>query len=196
MATKAKQWKNKQSTGTEELELPSENTALVRRLQPEAFLTSGVIPDQLSGLVTKAIQSKKGLPPQALTDISKDPKQLRAALEMVDRVLVYVVVEPKVEMPPTCKIAMDGEPCNSYVDVPQHTDPSHPQRHEFVEGDRDEDVLYADQVSLEDKQFIFNFAVGGTRDVERFRQQFADGVGDLSNRQAVARKTKRNPRNR
>jgi hypothetical protein len=191
MATKASEWKGARPTGNQEVELPSGNTALVQQLQPEAFLSSGVIPDALSGMITQAIQSKKGLPPQAMNDISKDPKKLMAALEMMDRVLCYVVIEPHVEMPPKCKIAMNGEPCESYLDVPQHTDPKHPNHHSFVEGDRTPDVLYADAVDTNDKMFIFNYAVGGTKNIESFREQLSGNVGAISERKAVASKTKR-----
>lgn len=191
MATKASEWKGARPTGDNEVLLPSGNTALVRQLQPEAFLTSGVIPDSLSNMVTKAVQSKKGLPPTAMADVAGDPKKLRSALEMMDRVLCYVVVEPKVQMPPTCKIAMMGEPCETYVDSPQHTDPKHPHHHDFVEGDRDKDVLYADAVAVEDKMFIFNYSVGGTKNVESFREELSSNVGGLPQRKAVAGKAKR-----
>lgn len=40
-----------------------------------------------------------------------------------------------------------------------------------IEGERLEDVLYVDEVDFEDKQFIFQFVVGGTRDLERFREE-------------------------
>lgn len=194
MATKASQWKGARPTGNNEVTLPSGNVALVRQLQPEAFLTSGVIPDVLSAMVTTAIKSKKGLPPDAINKVAEDPKQLRAALEMIDKVLCYVVIEPKVEMPPTCRLAPNGEPCESYVDIPEHIDPSNPKFHEFVEGERDQDVLYADAVDTQDKMFIFNYAVGGTKDVAGFREQLAGNVGGLSKRKAVASKTKRTPR--
>ena len=69
MVTSAKAWKGKQQAGELELALPSGNTCLVRRLQPEAFLTSGLIPDELSKMVTEAIRSKKCLPPDALKNL-------------------------------------------------------------------------------------------------------------------------------
>lgn len=31
--------------------------------------------------------------------------------------------------------------------------------------------IYASQIDLDDKAFIFNFVVGGTRDLEAFRRQ-------------------------
>lgn len=194
MATSARQWKGKRDSGTIELTLPSENTCLVRRLQPEAFLTSGLIPDSLSKMVNDAIRSKKGLPPDAMKQIMADPKKIRQAMQMTDEVVCYVVVDPVCLMPPRCGVEMaGGRVCNEYFDTDdkRHQNNQHPDYHSFFEGARDEDTLYADEVSLEDKQFIFQFAMGGTADVERFRQEFNGNVVGLPNGQAGKRKAKR-----
>lgn len=193
MATKASQWKGKTETGNIELELPSENQCLVRRLQPEAFLTSGMIPDALSDMVTRAIRSKKGLPPDATKKIMDDPKKLRAAMQMMDEITCYVVVEPKCEMPPRCAFDLPDGVCGEYFDTDdkRHEDINHPNFHDFSEGKRDPDVLYVDQVSAEDKNFIFQFAMGGTADVERFRGELGSGVASLSGGKNVQRTRKR-----
>lgn len=182
--TPAREWKKKGQTGNIDLTLPSGNVALVRRLQPEAFLTSGLIPDSLSVIIAEAIQSNKGLPPKALDDMSKDPKKLSEALKMVDEILCYVVMDPAVEMPPKCG-------CGQYFDVPQHTDGTNTEHHVYLEEARDEDTLYADEVDLNDKMFIFQFCVGGTADVESFREELAVGVGDISERKVVESKAER-----
>jgi hypothetical protein len=197
MATTVREWKKKGQTGNLELELPSGNMALVRRLRPEAFLTSGLIPDALSDMVHKAIKSKKGLPPEATKEIAKDPEKVVQALQMMDEVLCYVVMEPPVEMPPRCGIEMaGGRRCGEYVDTKdnRHTDPNSPDYHIFMEDARDEDVLYADEVDLNDKSFIFQFALGGTADLERFREALSSDVADLSDSEAVPSKAKRTPR--
>lgn len=196
MATKASEWKGARPTGDQEVTLPSGNTCLVRQLAPDAFLSSGVIPDGLSAIVTKAIKSKKGLPPGLEEKMSKDPKQLRQALLTIDQAVCYVVIEPNLQMPPKCKIAMMGEPCETYVDSPQHTEKDHPHHHDFVEGDREKDVLYADQVSLEDKMYIFQYAVGGINSVKQFRGELSGSVGAVPERKAVARKAKRSGKRR
>lgn len=197
MVTSAKQWKGKRESGNIELKLPSGNVALVRRLQPEAFLTSGLIPDSLSAMVSQAIRSKKGLPPDAMKQIADDPKKIRQAMQMTDEVVCYVVLEPVCEMPPKCGYEMSGgRICDEYVDTDdkRHTDSNNPDHHPFIEGARDEDTLYADEVSLEDKQFIFQFAMGGTADVERFREELGSGVVGVPNRKNVQGKGKRSAR--
>jgi hypothetical protein len=198
MATTAREWKKKGQTGHLDLELPSGNTALVRRLQPEAFLTSGLIPDTLSAMVQKAIKSKKGLPPDAVKQIADDPKKLVNALQMMDEVICYVVMEPPVEMPPRCGVMLDDHECGEYVetDDKRHTDTNAQNYHVYMEGARDEETLYADEVSVEDKNFIFQFSVGGTADVERFRQEQRDAVAGVSNGKAVQHKTKRASRSK
>jgi hypothetical protein len=197
MATPVREWKKSSKAGKLDLALPSGNVALVRRLQPEAFLASGLIPDTLSDMVHKAIKTKKGLPPDAQKQIAEDPKKLVQALQMMDEVVCYVVVEPEVKMPPKCGVIMSGERlCDEYVETEdkRHTDPNNPDHHVFMEDARDEDTLYADEVSLEDKNFIFQFSLGGTADLERFRQEQRTGVANLSNRKAVPGKAKRSPR--
>lgn len=194
MVTSARDWKNKNATGDIELTLPSGNNCLVRRLKPEAFLTSGLIPDSLSGMVNAAIHTKKGLPPDAQKQIMSDPKKIRQAMQMTDEVACYMVIEPKLVMPPKCTFEMaGGRVCNEYYDADdkRHENDQHPDWHGYEEGDRDEDTLYADQVSEEDKQFIFQFGVGGTADVARFRRELVSNVAGLPNGEGVRGKGKR-----
>lgn len=48
------------------------------------------------------------------------------------------------------------------------------------EADRDEDELYIDDVDQVDKSFIFNWTVGGSSDLAKFREQLATNVDTLS----------------
>ena len=185
MVTKAREWKSKQKTGEHEVELPSGNTALLRAIKPEAFLESGMIPDPLFSMVQQAINSKKGLPPNKVQELSRDPKKMAAALEMFDRVLVYCVVEPAVEMPPICVHGRDAEGrggCGYLYTGGEaiHIERKHPDFHKYVEDERNPDILYADVVDMEDKQFIFQWAIGGVSDVEKFRQELRATMGSVS----------------
>lgn len=198
MVTSAKAWKKSQ-TGELELTVPSGHVCLVRRLRPEAFLSSGLLPDTLSDIVTKAIKSKKGLPPDIVKKMTDDPKQLRQGLKMIDEVLCYVVIEPNVQMPPGCvqAVEIDGQQadkCGEYEDAEQHTNPDHDYYHTCILGSRDEEVLYADEVDLTDKNFIFQFALGGVADAERFREELSSTVADVSNGKAVSKPSKRSTR--
>lgn len=177
--TPASQWKGKLNAAGTDLPLPSGNVARVRSLDPQAFLAQGMIPDPLSQLIRKSINNKKGLPPKELEKIADDPEKLTAALEMFDRVLVHVVLEPAVQMPPPC------EECGVYANTPQHRDQTHESYHAYREGARNGEVLYADEVDMGDKMFIFQWCLGGTKDLEKFRGEQAAIVGSLSDGEGV-----------
>lgn len=177
--TPAKQWKGKLNAAGTDLPLPSGNIARVRSLDPQAFLAQGMIPDPLSQMIRRSINSKKGLPPKELEKIADDPEKITAALEMFDRVLVHVVLEPPVQMPPPCT------ECSEYANRPQHKEMSHDNYHAYREGARDGEVLYADEVDMGDKMFIFQWCLGGTRDLEKFRGEQAATLESLSDSQGV-----------
>ena len=58
-----------------------------------------------------------------------------------------------------------------------HVDRKNKQYHRYAEPPREAGVLYADVVDLEDKQFIFQWAIGGVSDVNKFRDELAATVG-------------------
>ena len=171
MATSASQWKSKAAPQGIELHLPSGNTCLARPVRPEAFLGSGMIPDALGSIIAEAVKSKKGLPPDKGEEIAADPVKLAAAMELYDRALVFVVVEPQTEMSPIC--AVDGCKATYAGGNGVHVDKTRDDYHRYIDPPRDPEVLYADMVDMEDKQFIFQWCVGGTADAERFRKELA-----------------------
>lgn len=87
-------------------------------------------------------------------------QHLEDMLALFDAVTVYCVVEPKVLAVPA-----DGE-------------------------ERAEDVLYVDEVDFDDKQFIFQWAVGGTKDLEKFREEQAATMESVRGGAALASETK------
>lgn len=194
----ASTWKTKtggKAAFSEDLELPSGNVALVRRVGPELFLKQGLVPDPLTSMVERAVRQKKGLPPEKVQNMLSDPSKIGAVFEMMDRILCYAVLEPAVRMPPCCTVLVEDrtatrddedEPvvksCNRYfTDSSEiHTKSSHVDYHVYVEGPREDDVLYSDMVDINDKMFIMNYAVGGTRDFERFRNERQSSVAELS----------------
>lgn len=179
--TPASAWKGKVAVEGTDLMLPSDNVARVRQISPQAFITSGLIPDPLTSIVRQAIHTKQGLPPSKLEAMVTDPDKLRSTMEMFDRVLCYVVIEPHCEMPPVC---VD---CGEY-----NTDDSHGlDTHEYQEGPRDDDILYADTVDFNDKVFIFQWCLGGTRDLEAFRKQQRASLESVSNGKGVRSPAKR-----
>jgi len=147
-------------TKNEDLTLPSGEVCKVKRPGLEAFISRGLIPDPLMPFIMDQLNKAKGTPPgksevgeKDLSKLMKDPAKLAAMIDLVDAVLVDVVIEPTV------------------LPVPENNE------------DRRDDVFYPDEVDLEDKMFIFAYAVGGTRDLERFR---AESAGALAGVEDVA----------
>jgi hypothetical protein len=167
--TPASEWKGALNVEGTDLELPSDNVARVRQISPQAFLQSGMIPDPLRPISNQAINSKKGLPPTTMKKMMEDPKQVGAALELFDRTITYVVLEPKILMPPPCT------ECGELISGKVHGDDN--ADHDYNETARKPGVLYADQIDLTDKQFIFQWCMGGVRELEPFRQESPTVVG-------------------
>jgi hypothetical protein len=170
MATSAKDWKKKEEG--HELEVPSGNTCLVRRPGPQAFLQVGIIPNSLLGIIMPLLEDAKEagaqgdttpVPETALADLQKevldDPTKLQDMFAMVDNIAVLCVIEPALLPVPSwttedleagrCTAEMVGREARSKKDAEQ---------------------LYVDDVDFEDKVFVFQYAVGGTADLERFRE--------------------------
>jgi hypothetical protein len=148
----AANWKSKAKTADDarDLLLPSGNVALVKRIAPEAFLASGMIPDAMQPILEKSIRSKQGLPPEIEQDMLADPKMLKSIIELMDAAIVAAVVEPRV-----------------ILAVPEGQE-------------QPDDCILASDVEFEDKAFIFNYALGGSKDLARFRGESDNVVARLS----------------
>jgi hypothetical protein len=94
--------------------------------------------------------SKGKAPSQRQIADTMSMEKLRDMATLFDAVTVYCVVEPKVHPVPP-----NGE-------------------------ERDDELLYVDEIDFDDKVFIFQFAVGGTRDVEAFRKELSAYVAAVS----------------
>lgn len=188
--TPADQWIGASAFEGHDVELPSTNVARIKRINPTDFLKGGSIPDPLTDIIRRAIHTKKGLNPKELEKISDDPDKLASALEMIDRILTQVMVQPVVSMPPACDVAVPDGVCGEYANTDVHKTPSRAGHHEYHEGARQSGVLYADVVDISDKLFIFQWAVGGTNDLQQFREGLESGVVALQDSQGVPSKTK------
>jgi len=179
----AKTWKRERG---EDLELPSGNVALVKRPGPQALLSEGILPDTLMPIVQQAISKGKGLRPQDMKKALEDPAKVADMLDSMDRLMVQVVIEPKVAYHKCRKLvdmggATAGPAHDEWVSIPEHMRDGETECENCGKvHPATDDFIYADDVDMEDKMFIFNYAVGGTRDLERFRSEHAARVGDLS----------------
>jgi len=159
---------------TIDLEVPSGQLCLVRRPGIAGLVKAGVLDslDALTGIVQtdhiERVKSGKGeISKEDIAALAGDKAKLLEALELADKVVEYVVVQPSVFR----AIARDetGKPV---LDEDGKESP-------LSEADRMPGQVYTDMVDLMDKMFIFQFVVGGVRDLETFRKEFGEVVGDL-----------------
>jgi len=125
----------------EPVELPSGNYMRVRRMSMSTLMATGKMPNSLTAIVKKAVDKGTGVMgvESEMADLIGDEKQLREMAQFLDTLVTMVAVDPPVSPTPE------------------------------TEADRQDDVLYADEIEEEDKSFIFQLVTGGTTDVEQFR---------------------------
>jgi hypothetical protein len=171
--TSASAWRKAATFEPAPLELPSGNVALVRVPGAQAFLTQGLIPNALLPLVQEVIErAEKGKKmtqkdqDKLLEEMIRDPEKLNQVFEMADAVTLHCVVDPQL------------------LPVPEENE------------DRDPDSLYVDEIDTEDKLFIMQVAMGGSKDLERFRDQPNPDVDDVPAGKRVAGAAKRPARAR
>lgn len=147
--------------GMEDLQVPSGQLCLVRRPGLEGLIKAGVLQniDSLSAIVGEKHIKKTGKGKADggvnVNSVMKDPKALETIVYTVDKVVAHCVVKPEVHMAPN--------------DVTL----------------RRPGVVYTDMVDLQDKMFIFNYVVGGTRDLESFRRGLEGTVGSVEDGEDV-----------
>lgn len=135
-----------------DLEVPSGQLCRVRRPGVQRLIEAGVISsmDSLSGLVQNVLlPGAEGKPQVDTKKVLENPQAIDSMLHVVDRVVCHTVIAPTVVMAPN--------------DVTS----------------RQDGVIYTDMIDLEDKLFIFQFVVGGTRDLEQFREESSAALGGV-----------------
>lgn len=139
--------------GMEDLTVPSGQLCLVRRPGMQGLIKAGILHnvDSLSQIVNeKHLMRIEGKPDQInMASLMEDDSGMDEVLHVMDKVICHVVVKPEIHRTPN--------------DVTL----------------RKPGVVYADMVDLVDKMAIFNYAVGGTRDMERFRGGLESALGSL-----------------
>jgi len=140
--------------GLEDFQVPSGQLCLVRRPGLQGLIKAGVLHnvDSLSQIVNeKHLKRVDGKATQEIEigSLMQDEKGMEEVLHVMDKIVCHVVVKPEIHMTPN--------------DVTR----------------RQQGVVYADMVDLVDKMAIFNYAVGGTRDMESFRSGLDAAVGGL-----------------
>lgn len=156
--TTAKEWKSGKTT---DLKLPSGNVCLVRKPDGmKAFMVNGKIPNSLMPLVSDALDSKSD-GELDMKAVMEDPQRMKDLMEMIDSITVSTVVEPAV------------------LPVPNNVDEKTGAITPVPHDERDDEILYVDEIDTEDKLMIMGWALGGVKDLEQFRETTTDRVATL-----------------
>jgi hypothetical protein len=166
--TSAAEWKRKSADNR--ITLPSGNTVRAKRPGIKKLLASGVFPDVFMPIIQDAIRRGTGAPPPDIEKVvGKNPDVVFQLMDTMDRITAQCVIEPAVEYHRREIQVIDTSPAHDHAveweDIP--------------DDDRDPDAVYTDEIDEEDKQFIFNWVVGGTADLERFRRETNEYMGSV-----------------
>lgn len=156
-------------SSTEDLECPSGQVCLVRRIDPMQLLADGVLSksDMLTAMVDqkhvsrKAKGGKSSAKSQEMSNemvmkqALKDPKKMQELVDVVNAVTLATVIRP--ELHPIPEDDEDRVPGNVYVD----------------------------SVDINDKMFIVQYAFAGHRDAAKFRGELQQSVERLANGEGV-----------
>jgi hypothetical protein len=150
--------------GMDDITVPSGQLCLVRRPGMEGLMKAGVLHnvDSLSQIVNeKHLKRVQGKPTNEIdmSSLMQDDKGMDEVMNVIDKVICHCVVQPVVHRTPN--------------DV----------------TNRKPGVIYADMVDLVDKLFLFNYVVGGTRDLESFRSGLDTVVGSVETQPVVSQQT-------
>lgn len=170
-----------------DLDLPSGENCQVRRPGVQGLIKAGVLEsfDTLSNIVAGTTvpraQGKPVVDDKAAKDLMSDPTKFSEMMTVVDKIVLYVVTEPKltsdkVEIKENGAPRQEGEPATGVF-------------RDILDNERDLSLVYVDYVDTIDKMYIMNFAVGGTRDLEQFRTESEALVAGLQSGQAAEDET-------
>lgn len=163
---------------SEDLTLPSGQTCRAKRLGLEGVMTSGILgeADSLTAYVGRQhvdrVRKGNGSTEEKLnaSSVLKDPEALKAIVFLVDRAVPLIVETPPVQ---------------------SHFVPDGDTTRMLSAAEREDGVIYTDRIPLEDKMFLFNFSIGGSRSLEQFRSATDSVVAGLDSVESLPSKPKR-----
>jgi hypothetical protein len=171
------------------LTLPSGNQCDAERTGIEGAVKAGILSegDSLTDIVdrkhVRRVRGGKGADREEVDvqSLMSDPAGIGKIVMTVDRALVHIIKNPPVAL--------------HFHDLDEPDPKTGAMTRRLPADERKDGLVYTDQVPLEDKMFLFNWAVGGgTPDAERFRHQSASAVAGVADGEGVRRKAKRGPR--
>lgn len=145
-----------------------------------AFMEAKIIPNQLMPIMQAAIKSGREVSEDDMMSAMKNDDgemDLTLASEMMDKVAVRTVIEPRMALAPT------------EADL-NNWNKQHPKNKlQYVDELRDENILYSDELPDIDKMYIFQWITRGTQDLAQFRQQYDPSVAAVAASEADGTKS-------
>jgi len=133
------------------------------------FMQNGTIPNSLMPAVKEGLDSGQSMSEQTVKDLATDEAAIADMMVMMDSITLNCIKQPRVyPLPDLPDDAFEGATPEDY---------------------KDEELLYVDEISDEDKMFIFQWVSGGTTDIERFREKQAGNVASLAGQPKVVDST-------
>lgn len=193
--TTAAEWQSAATDGFIQT-LPSGRVVKVRRtMDMMALLKTGQLPNALAAIVNEVIRDAGKGKTTSLQDVNLEAlaegDNLRDLILFQEDIVVKMLVEPKAETPP--RRGKGKHPDGTKV-KPDESEEDFQERLEAWSPTPG--AISTDWIDDEDKNFLFNMAQGGTRDVERFRAEQGAAVEPVPASTDVESKAKRTPRPR
>lgn len=185
-------WGSTAAQGSEEeLTTPTGQTCRAKKMSIESMIEMGLLAetDAITALVSKHIRQVKGAkgrPDGQVLDekaVLGDPTSLQAIIGLTDRVLPHIVVSPRVQLHyKETKVGQTVVRKKLSDEDRQVILEEHPG------------TVFTDQVGLEDKMFLFDWAAGGLQAMTNFRRGSTPDVGGVVDIPKRSGKAKRGPR--
>lgn len=161
------------------LTLPSGNVLRVKNPGIMEMAHQGLVPNSLMTMIMSSVSKGNELKAEEIFDADLNIADM---FEMMDSAIMLMAVEPEIHPVPVWdEEDVQAERCRR------------DQIGQPALAKQDPELLYISDVGEEDKMFIWQWATGGTADVEQFRRESSDMLGTLPGRKAVASPTKRAP---
>lgn len=169
--TPASQWRTQTKEGFV-TELPSGNFARIRRtMDLFDLLKNGQIPNPLAARIKDMLNSKGGGLPDLSQGEGDQGEAVTQMMDLVARQCVATFVEPRVEVKPD-----DWDP--------EAIDPD--TKEKKGEWEPSEGAISIDDLTIQDRMFVFAFAQGMALDLSAFRGQPAAPVAPVTHGEGVA----------
>jgi hypothetical protein len=170
-----------------ELALPSvdeetgeHHVVLVRRPDPMIMIDEGLLDDfdTLTGIVGLKIKDIEGKTPAErdaaetaqLKAFAENIAAVQDGLALMDRMVCAVVVEPVCRRPFAIERNPDGSAKLDARGRVVYLKNQDGKEIPILDTEREDEIIYTDEIPVENRTFILNYAVGGTRDLESFRE--------------------------